>query len=65
MQLYPRGELSEPTFNWIFEYQPIASETQPSHYKTAESNLLGSERSSPLGPGSCLGYISILIHLVL
>ncbi len=30
------------TFNWVFKYQPIASEilTQPSRFKRAESNLL-------------------------
>ena len=49
-----------PTFNWVFEYQPIESEilTQPSVYKRAENNLLADEK---LEPGSSLGYTSILI----
>ena len=35
-----------PSFNWVFEYQPIASEisTQPSRYNRAESNLLADEK---------------------
>ena len=34
------------TFNWVFEYQPIASQilTQPSRYKRAESNLFSYEK---------------------
>ena len=35
-----------PTFNWVFEYQPIVSETltQPSPYKRKENNLLADEK---------------------
>ena len=52
----------EPTFNCVFEYQPIASEIliQPSRYKWAESNLIADEK----GPCTYLDCISILIHLL-
>ena len=35
-----------PTFNWFFEYQPIAWETlaQPCRYKRAKSNMLADEK---------------------
>ena len=50
------------TFNWFFEYQPIASEilTQPSRYKEAESNLIADKK----GHCTYLDCISILIHLL-
>ena len=50
-----------PTFNRVFEKQPIASGilTQLSRYKRAESNLLSDEKGPHQGdPGSCL-----VIHL--
>ena len=39
-----------PTFNWVFGYQPIASQilTQPSRYKGAESNLLAAGKGPQL-----------------
>ena len=39
---YPCGGDPVPTFNWVFEYQPIVLEilTQPRRYKRAESNFL-------------------------
>ena len=49
-----------PTFNWVFENQPIASKilTQPSRYKRAESKLLSDEKGLQQGdPGSCLVII--------
>ena len=57
-----------PTFNWVFEYQPIASGilTQPSSlYKRAETNLLSDEK----GPQNSIKkdiycYISVLKHLL-
>ena len=35
-----------PTFNWVFEYPPIASKIliQPSRYKRAESKLSADEK---------------------
>ena len=47
------------TFNWVFEYQPIASETltQPSCYNRAENNLLADEKGPhDQEPGRCLVY---------
>ena len=44
-----------PTFNWVFENQPIASGklTQPSRYKKAEINLQADEKGPQQGdPGS-------------
>ena len=65
MQLYTRGGDSVPTFNWVFVYQPIASEIlkHNSQVARAEINLLADKRSPPLEPTSCLSYISILMHL--
>ena len=44
--VYPCGGDPVSTFNWVFKYQPIASEisTQPSHNKRAESDLLANEK---------------------
>ena len=60
MTVCPRGGDPLPTFNWIFEYQPIASEilTQPSRYKRAESNLLADEKGPWKRGAGCL-----VIHL--
>ena len=51
------------TSNWVFQYQPIASEilTQPSRYKTAESNLLADEK----GPQHWIQLVVWVIHLYL
>ena len=40
------------TSNWVFEYQPIASQTltQLSRYKRAESHLLADEKEQPPPP---------------
>ena len=49
-----------PTFNWVSENQPIASE-KLTRYKSAESNLLADNKGPKhLDPGSCL-----VIHLYL
>ena len=52
-----------PTFNWIFENQPIALEllAQPIQYKGAESKLLADEK----GPkqGDPFSYLVIHIYL--
>ena len=52
-----------PTFNWFFEYQPIASEmlTQPSRYKWAERNLIADEK----GPLHWIQIVFWIIHLYL
>ena len=43
-----------PTFNWVSENQPIASE-KLTRYKSAESNLLADNKGPKhLDPGSCL-----------
>ena len=56
-----------PTLNWVFKYQPIASDifTQPSHYKrTKKQSSSRRKRFPPLWPGSCLDYTSKLTHLL-
>ena len=52
-----------PTFNCVFEYQPIASEIlkQPSRYKSAKSNLLADEK----GPHHWNQVVFLAIHLYL
>ena len=50
-----------PTFNWVFEYQPVASEI----LRHPESNLLADKKRFPtLDTGSYLDYKSILINLI-
>ena len=46
VQLCPQGGDPVQTFNWVFEYQPIALEilTQPSRYKRAEINLIADKK---------------------
>ena len=48
------------TFNWVFEYQPVASEILTLQVaKKAESNLQADKKRSPLDEqDSCLGYIN-------
>ena len=50
------------TFNWVFEYQPIASDilTQPNSYKRVESNLLADEK----GPQRLSHAVVWIIHLL-
>ena len=57
----PRGPL--PTFNWVFEYQSIASEilTQPSRYRKQFASRR--KMSLSLEPGTCLVYASILGYI--
>ena len=48
-----------PTFNWIFENQPIDSGilAQPLRYKSEESNLQADKKRSPMqwgNSGSCV-----------
>ena len=56
----PRGPC---TFNWVFEYQPIASDmiTQPSCFKMADRNLLADEK----GPHYMGQVVVWFIHLLL
>ena len=45
-----------PTFNWVFENQPIASGIliQPSRYRRSECNLLADKKGPQQeDPGSC------------
>ena len=53
----------EPTFNWVFEYQPIAWNilTQTSRYKIAERNLLADEK----GPQNWIQAVIWIICLYL
>ena len=62
-----RGRDIVSTFNYVFEYQPIASEilTQPSRYKRAESNLLADEKG-PQDRGQVAAFVKhlYLLHLL-
>ena len=61
MKHYPRGGDLVPTFNWVFDFQPIMSETQPSRYKRAGSNYLADEKDP-----HHLGHVVVwVIHLYL
>ena len=57
-----------PTFNWVFENQPIALGilTQLSRYKKRRKQLASRrKRSTTLDPGSFLDYRSLFYHGIL
>ena len=52
------GPCADFSFNWVFEYQLIASKNQPSQVALKEHKAISQETKKV--PGSCLGCTSIL-----